>query len=243
LDPNRPSESFVFNKWGQYQFRNHYGSGDAATWTNSSDGGTYNVPAWIPGPPYAFWFITSSNVEFRAGFSYEAKITLSADSASGTKPKITKVTPGLIAFIWDSCCQWRLGQDFFTANTTYVRGYTDAMLGAAIESTPVAASAVITPTVTGTARLVFRMEFEAGSQSNANWKVAFKNMTWTRLPSAWTEPTLVDGSNEFITIPKMPTTLDETLSDADNCPHLASALKHWHDPTIWPGASIRFFLL
>lgn len=57
-------------------------------------------------------------------------------------------------------------------------------------------------------------------------------------PTPWVDPVLVSGESEKATIAKMPVDIDPNPRAASDCPHLKPGLRHWHDPSIWPGNTV-----
>jgi len=80
-----------------------------------------------------------------------------------------------------------------------------------------------------TTSLLLRLNFTGNSSPfSANVQIEMRSPLLT--------PTVFQtGTSEHITQERMSTTLDSNPRTASDCPHLASGLSHWHDPSIWPG--------
>ncbi|KYQ92991.1 hypothetical protein DLAC_05595 [Tieghemostelium lacteum] len=64
----------------------------------------------------------------------------------------------------------------------------------------------------------------------------FRNMTFTTPTRSSTPSGLITADSKVVTLRKPSTSLQP--QDYSLCPHLQSGLKHWHDPSTWPGASV-----
>lgn len=193
-------------------------------------------------PPYysreLFLFLTDP-VALEAGNAYvfSAKFLASKNTGSSSSPKVAwAVIYGADNPSWLPA--YKLNSTLFSTFVTPTLFGTGPNVTSVSNSTETAISATLTPSISVTyPAIIIRLAF-ANSIGDGSWAVEFQDLSLSRSAQPWPQVELQTGASEKAVIPKVPMQFDPNPRRDSDCPHRKSSIRHFHDPSIWPGSQI-----
>jgi hypothetical protein len=206
----------------------------------SGVGVDFNVSAWLPQDSMVYWLLGQQDLTFRSGLASDLKFTIvpPATAVQGGAPgAIANITVLIVEkhSTADWGYYWKIDRDDFQESdprVLYRKTYTGpwAIGSAGLTVDPLS---IVLPgdkeTIIG--RLWFRVEWTVRGPV---WPLRLRNVQLTT-PIPAPASFINAGESERVSTFRMPSTLDPNPRAVADCPHRASGLSHWHDPSIWPG--------
>ena len=181
------------------------------------------ILAWVPG---VAWLQTVVDLTVQAGISNQFSFAL--NFANGPSA-IQNVSVILIDSTLDPY-SWNIDNAGFPPSSP-------AVLATQVINGPFAGrmaltSVTLTPTrSTALANILIKVVWT--QNYGYNWNLVADQIVLTQTVLA--PAALTTGASEIVTVEKMPSTFDANPRGIADCPHLATGLSNWHDPSIWPG--------